>query len=215
MSHPHAKLSNDLRVDADRLWSRHMELARIGQVGETGSCRLALSQEDAEARSLFASWCLAAGMTLRSDRAGNMFAIRPGRSPSRKLVAAGSHLDTQPHGGRFDGISGVLAALEVIETLNDAGVETEAPLAVVNWTNEEGVSFAPGLLGSAWFAGQISNRDLDEITKPGEGKGSLTQRNESAGAAICCLKRFRSTHFSNCTLSKGRCSKTRARRSAW
>jgi N-carbamoyl-L-amino-acid hydrolase len=144
-----------------------MELARIGQVGETGNCRLALSEEDAKARALFASWCRDAGLSLRSDRAGNMFAIRPGRDPSRKPVAAGSHLDTQPHGGRFDGISGVLAALEAVETLNDAGVATDAPLAVVNWTNEEGVSFAPGLLGSAWFAGLIDDEDLDAIEGPG------------------------------------------------
>ncbi|WP_372892712.1 allantoate amidohydrolase [Rhodosalinus sp.] len=155
-----------VRIDADRLWARHMELARIGRVGETGNCRVALSEEDAEARALFASWCRAAGLSLRSDRAGNMFAIRPGRDPSRKPVAAGSHLDTQPHGGRFDGISGVLAALEAVETLNDAGVETEAPLIVVNWTNEEGVSFAPGLLGSAWFAGLIADADLDAIEGP-------------------------------------------------
>jgi N-carbamoyl-L-amino-acid hydrolase len=156
-----------LRIDADRLWARHLELARIGQVGATGNCRLALSKEDAKARGLFASWCRDAGLSLRSDRAGNMFAIRPGRDPSRKPVAAGSHLDTQPHGGRFDGVSGVLAALEAVESLNDAGVETDAPLAVVNWTNEEGVSFAPGLLGSAWFAGLIPDADLDAIEGPG------------------------------------------------
>lgn len=159
--------SNDiLHINGDRLWSRHMEMARIGMVGDTGNCRLALSGEDTAARNLFAEWCRDAGLTLRSDRAGNMFAIRPGRMPDRPAVVAGSHLDTQPHGGRFDGISGVLAALEVVETLNDAGIETEAPVVVANWTNEEGVRFFPGLLGSSWFAGQIDDETLDNIRAP-------------------------------------------------
>ena len=158
--------SNAIRMNPDRLWARHMALAKIGPVGETGSCRLALSDEDAAARGLFAEWCRAAGLTVQSDRAGNMFAIRPGRDPSRAVVAAGSHLDTQPHGGRFDGISGVLAALEVLEALNDADVQTDAPLAVINWTNEEGVRFAPGLLGSSWFAGQVEDDVLDNIRAP-------------------------------------------------
>ena len=153
--------NNAIAINGERLWARHMELARIGTIGETGSCRLALSDEDAEARDLFAGWCRDAGLTVHSDRAGNMFAVRPGRDPGRAVVAAGSHLDTQPHGGRFDGISGVLAALEVVEALNDAGVETEAPLAVINWTNEEGVRFAPGLLGSNWYAGAVDDDTLD------------------------------------------------------
>lgn len=167
MNRINPRMTQALRVDAERLWRRHMEMARIGPVGETGNCRLSLSDEDAEARALFASWCRAAGLDLRCDRAGNMFAIRPGRDPSRPAVAAGSHLDTQPRGGRFDGVSGVLAALEAVETLNDAGIETEAPLAVVNWTNEEGVRFAPGLLGSSWFAGHIADDELDTISEPG------------------------------------------------
>ncbi len=152
---------DNLRVNTDRLWARHMELARIGAIAGDGSCRLALSAEDAEARTLFAGWCQAAGLTVSSDRAGNMFALRPGQDATLPAIAAGSHLDTQPHGGRFDGISGVLAALEAIETLNDAGIDTIAPLAVINWTNEEGVRYAPGLMGSSWFVGQISDAALD------------------------------------------------------
>lgn len=151
----------NLRVNADRLWARHMELAQIGAIAGDGSCRLALSPEDAAARALFATWCEAAGLSITADRAGNMFAVRPGQDATLPAIAAGSHLDTQPHGGRFDGISGVLAALEVIETLNDAGIDTIAPLAVINWTNEEGVRYAPGLMGSSWFVGQISDAALD------------------------------------------------------
>ena len=152
-----------LRVNRNRLWSRHMELAKIGAVQDTGSCRLALSDEDAAARDLFALWCREAGLLVRSDLAGNMFALRSGRDPVRPAVAMGSHLDTQPHGGRFDGISGVLAGLEVVETLNDANIETDAPLAVINWTNEEGVRFAPGLLGSSWYSGFIKDEALKNI----------------------------------------------------
>lgn len=147
-------------VNAERLWSRHMEMARIGAIPGNGSSRLAMTAEDAEARALFAGWCAAAGLELSVDGAGNMMAVRPGTDPARAIIASGSHLDTQPHGGRFDGISGVLAALEVIETLNEAGLTTAAPLAVVNWTNEEGVRYAPGLLGSAWYAGLIDDAGL-------------------------------------------------------
>ena len=163
MTYPANRPGEPLGIDAARLWSRHMEMARIGAIDGTGSCRLAMTAEDAEARTLLASWCRNAGLDLQVDQAGNMFAIRPGTDPDRLPIASGSHLDTQPHGGRFDGISGVLAALEVVDTLNDAGIETAAPLAVVNWTNEEGVRYAPGLLGSAWYAGLIDDEKLSGI----------------------------------------------------
>lgn len=163
MKRPAFRRGDALRVDTERLWARHMEMAQIGAIAGDGNSRLALSDEDNAARGLFARWCREAGLELRSDRAGNMFALRAGSDPRRPAVATGSHLDTQPRGGRFDGISGVLAGLEVIETLNDAGIATEAPLAVVNWTNEEGVRFAPGLLGSAWFAGTVSDAELGQI----------------------------------------------------
>lgn len=163
MNYPANSSPSTISIDAERLWSRHMEMARIGAIDGTGSCRLAMTAEDAEARELLASWCRQAGLDVHVDGAGNMFAVRPGCDPQRLPVASGSHLDTQPHGGRFDGISGVLAALEVIETLNDQEIETAAPLAVVNWTNEEGVRYAPGLLGSAWYAGLLDDEALARV----------------------------------------------------
>ena len=153
---------DSLRINADRLWSRHVEMAKIGAIDGTGNCRLAMTAEDAAARDLYRSWCDQAGLETRIDKAGNMFAFRSGSDSTRPAVAAGSHLDTQPHGGRFDGISGVLTALEVIETLNDAGISTEAPIAAINWTNEEGVRFAPGLMGSSWFTGKLTDKQLFE-----------------------------------------------------
>lgn len=161
-NYPANRPQSAISINAERLWSRHMEMARIGAIG-TGSCRLAMTAEDAQARALLASWCRQAGLQVHVDGAGNMFAVRPGSDPRRLPIASGSHLDTQPHGGRFDGISGVLAALEVVETLNDEGVATAAPLAVVNWTNEEGVRYAPGLLGSAWYAGLIGEEELARV----------------------------------------------------
>jgi len=163
MSYPANRSETLLRINSERLWSRHMEMARIGMIEETGSCRLAMSAEDAEARALLASWCRQAGLDVHVDGAGNMFAVRPGTEAQRLPIGSGSHLDTQPHGGRFDGISGVLAALEVVETLNDKGIQTAAPLVVVNWTNEEGVRYAPGLLGSAWYAGSLSDERLSQV----------------------------------------------------
>lgn len=163
MNYSLKKIPASLGIDVDRLWARHMEMAKIGAIAGDGNCRLAMSAEDAQARDLLASWCRDAGLDLHVDRAGNMFAVRAGTEPARAVIASGSHLDTQPHGGRFDGISGVLAALEVVETLNDAGVQTAAPIAVVNWTNEEGVRYAPGLLGSAWYAGLIDDERLASV----------------------------------------------------
>ena len=180
--------TGNLRINAERLWSRHMEMAKIGAIPGDGNCRLAMSAEDATARRLFATWCAAAGMSLQVDAAGNMFALRSGTDPSLPPIAAGSHLDTQPHGGRFDGISGVLAALEVVETLNDAGIETRAPIAVINWTNEEGVRFGPGLMGSSWFVGNITDdglaaiRDADGVSFVEEASSRGWRGPQAAGA---------------------------------
>lgn len=157
-----------LRINCNRLWQRHREMAEIGAIDGGGSCRLAMTLEDAAARDLLRGWCEQAGLNVTVDLAGNMVARRAGSDADRPSVASGSHLDTQPHGGRFDGVSGVLCALEVAETLNDAGMTTRAPIAVVNWTNEEGVRYAPGLMGSSWFVGRLSDSDLlDAVSRDG------------------------------------------------
>jgi N-carbamoyl-L-amino-acid hydrolase len=130
-----------------------MEMAKIGATEKGGVCRLALSDLDKAGRELFIRWCEQAGCTVSVDRMGNIFARRPGRNPALAPVLAGSHLDTQPTGGRFDGVYGVLAGLEVIRTLNDLDYETEAPIEVVCWTNEEGSRFSPPMVGSGVFAG--------------------------------------------------------------
>ena len=143
----------NITVNGDRLWESLMEMARIGATEKGGNCRLALSDLDREGRDLFVRWCEAAGCGVEIDQMGNIFARRPGRDNSLPPVATGSHLDTQPTGGKFDGVYGVLAGLEVIRTLNDHGYETEAPVEAVVWTNEEGARFAPAMTASGVFAG--------------------------------------------------------------
>jgi N-carbamoyl-L-amino-acid hydrolase len=143
----------NLGINGDRLWQSLMEIAKIGATEKGGVCRLALSDLDKAGRELFILWCEQAGCTVSVDRMGNIFARRPGRNPALAPVLAGSHLDTQPTGGRFDGVYGVLAGLEVIRTLNDLDYETEAPIEVVCWTNEEGSRFSPPMVGSGVFAG--------------------------------------------------------------
>lgn len=152
---------SNLRIDGRRLWDTHMELARIGALPGGGCCRLGLTPEDGQARDRFASWCREAGCEVTVDAAGNIFAVRAGRRKAPP-VATGSHLDTQPHGGRFDGIFGVLAGLEVVRTLADAGIETELPVAVIDWTNEEGVRY-PGVCGSQAFAGRWTPAELRDL----------------------------------------------------
>ena len=146
----------NLSIDGDRLWTSIMEIARIGATDKGGSRRLALTDLDREARDLFVAWCEAAGCTVSVDRMGNIFARRPGRDPDAAAVVTGSHLDTQPTGGRFDGVYGVLAGLEVIRTLNDLDYQTERPVDVVVWTNEEGSRFAPAMISSGVFAGEFT-----------------------------------------------------------
>ena len=144
---------DNLTIDGKRLWDSLMEMARIGATAKGGVCRLALTDLDRESRDLFTRWCEQAGCSVGYDAMGNIFARRPGRNPDLPPVMTGSHLDSQPTGGKFDGAYGVLAGLEVLRSLNDHGVETEAPVEVVVWTNEEGSRFAPAMIGSGAFAG--------------------------------------------------------------
>jgi N-carbamoyl-L-amino-acid hydrolase len=152
-------IARNVNVNSERLWASLVELAQIGATPKGGVCRLAASDLDGEARRLFIRWCEEAGCTVRVDRIGNIFARRPGRDAGRPPVMTGSHLDTQPTGGKFDGAYGVMAGLEVVRTLNDLGYETEAPVEVVAWTNEEGSRFSPAMVGSGVFAGVF---DLSE-----------------------------------------------------
>ena len=145
-----------LRIDAARLWKSLMELASIGATPLGGVRRITLTDADRQGRDRVVEWFRAAGLEVRVDAIGNIFGQRAGRDPLRPPVVAGSHLDSQPSGGKFDGNYGVLAGLEVVRTLNDHGLETEAPIEVAAWTNEEGSRFTPVMMGSGVFAGAFS-----------------------------------------------------------
>mgnify|MGYP003952780881 CR=1 FL=1 len=160
---------SELRINGERLWDTLDEMAAHGLTDKGGSNRQALTDEDKAGRDLFVSWCEAAGCQVRFDEMGNIFARRPGVNNELPPVITGSHLDTQPTGGRFDGVYGVLAGLEVIRTLEDAGVETEAPVEVVVWTNEEGARFSPAMMGSGVWAG-VMDRDKIYDTQDKAGK---------------------------------------------
>ncbi|MFJ4440688.1 Zn-dependent hydrolase [Pseudomonas sp. NPDC089422] len=155
----HVLTSTERHVDSARLWQSLMDLARLGATPKGGVCRLALTDLDRQARDLFVQWTKAAGCSVSVDAVGNIFARRPGRNPKLPPVMTGSHIDTQPTGGKFDGCFGVMAGLEVLRTLNDLGIETEAPLEVVVWTNEEGSRFPPCMMGSGVFAGKFTLED--------------------------------------------------------
>ena len=153
----HQALASDaLLINSERLWQSLMDLAALGATVKGGVCRLALTDLDRQARDLFVQWCEAAGCDVSVDAIGNIFARRPGTDPSRPPVMTGSHIDTQPTGGKFDGNYGVLAGIEVVRTLNDHGIETEAPIEVAFWTNEEGSRFVPVMMGSGVFAKAFS-----------------------------------------------------------
>ncbi len=143
----------NLAISADRLWDTILETAHIGGTAKGGINRQALTEADRVVRDWFAAACAQAGCTVSIDSLGSQFARRPGRDPHRPPIAIGSHLDTQPTGGKFDGVIGVLAGLEVLRTLAEAGIETQAPIELINWTNEEGARFAPAMLASGVFAG--------------------------------------------------------------
>lgn len=159
----------EVLINADRLWQSLMDLAQIGATPGGGVARLALTDLDRQARELFTQWCQAAGCSVRTDAIGNLIARRPGRSDG-PAVMMGSHIDSQPNGGKFDGAYGVMAGLEVLRALHDAGALTEKPIEVVAWTNEEGSRFSPSMMGSAVYAGlmpleqTLSITDQDGIT---------------------------------------------------
>lgn len=144
----------NLRIDPARLWDSLEEMAKIGPGIAGGNNRQTLTDEDAQGRALFQKWCEDAGCTMGVDTMGNMFATRPGQDPDALPVYMGSHLDTQPTGGKYDGVLGVLGGLEAIRTMNDLDVKTKHPIVLVNWTNEEGTRFAPAMLSSGVFAGK-------------------------------------------------------------
>ena len=159
----------NLRINGERLWNSLMDMARIGPGVAGGNNRQTLTDADAEGRALFAAWCDEAGLSMGVDRMGTMFARREGTDPEALPVYVGSHLDTQPTGGKYDGVLGVLGALEVVRTLNDLGIRTRHPIVVTNWANEEGARFAPAMLASGVFAG-VHTLDYAYGRKDLEGK---------------------------------------------
>ena len=151
---------NNPRINGERLWDSLMRMSSIGATPKGGVCRLALTELDRQGRELFVRWCKAAGCSVAVDRLGSIFARRDGLNPELPPVLLGSHLDSQPTGGKYDGAFGVLAGLEVVRTLNDSNLHTESPIEIVSWTNEEGVRFGPPMLASGAFAGTF---DLDFV----------------------------------------------------
>jgi N-carbamoyl-L-amino-acid hydrolase len=175
---------NNLRIDADRLWASLMDLAKIGATDKGGVRRLALTDLDREGRDLFVAWAREAGCGVSVDRMGNIFARRAGREDSLPPVMTGSHLDTQPNGGKFDGAYGVMAGLEVLRALAASGYRTRAPIEVVAWTNEEGSRFAPAMVASGVFAGVFDEAyGLSRADRDGKTIGEELRRIGYAGDA--------------------------------
>ena len=178
----------NLQINPQRLWDTLMETAQIGATTKGGICRLTLTDLDRQVRDWFKAQCEALGCTVAVDEVGNMFARRPGKNDNLAPIAMGSHLDTQPTGGKFDGTLGVLGALEAMRTLHETGYETNAPIEIVNWTNEEGSRFAPAMLASGVFAGVFTpdfayaRADRDGKTFGHELKRIGYQGNDKAGA---------------------------------
>ena len=171
------------QINAERLWQSLMDMAQIGATLKGGSCRLALTDEDKAGRDLFVGWCTEAGCSISVDQMGNIFARRAGSEPELPSVVAGSHLDTQPTGGRFDGVYGVLTGLEVIRTLNDLGLQTKHSVEAVCWTNEEGSRFAPAMVASGVFAGVYElDYGLSRSDDEGRSMGEELQRIGYAGS---------------------------------
>jgi N-carbamoyl-L-amino-acid hydrolase len=154
------KTLSNLQIDSARLWGTIHETAKFGATAKGGVKRLTLSQEDKQVRDWFRKACEDAGLEVHVDALGSMFGLRRGKDMSKLPVGLGSHLDTQPTGGKYDGVLGTLAALEMVRTLNDAGIETDAPLCICNWTNEEGSRFAPAMMASAAYVGDFTTEDI-------------------------------------------------------
>ena len=170
-------LTGNLRINGDRLWDALMEMARIGPGVRGGNNRQTLTDEDSEGRKLFQKWCEEAGMTMGVDQMGNMFFRREGTDPDALPVYVGSHLDTQPTGGKYDGVLGVLGGLEIVRTLNDLNIKTRHPIVVTNWTNEEGTRFAPAMLASGVFAGMhTQDWAYDRVDAEGKRFGDELER---------------------------------------
>ncbi len=155
--------ASNQRIDGRRLWDSLMAIAEVGATAKGGVRRLALSPVDQAGRALFVQWCEAAGLAVRTDCMGNMFARREGRDPARSPVLFGSHLDSQPTGGKFDGALGVIAGLEVMRTLNELGIQTEAPVELVNWTDEEGARFGKAMMGSGVWSGVFGQAETEAL----------------------------------------------------
>ena len=191
-------LSN-VRINGARLWDSLMEMAKIGATPKGGCKRLTLTDVDKEGRELFRRWCEAAGCTVSVDEMGNMFARRPGEDTSLPPVILGSHLDTQPTGGKFDGVLGVLGALEVVRSLNDLKIKTRHPIEVANWTNEEGSRYAPAMVSSGVFAGVYTKEFAYSRVDP-EGKNSRRRtrahrlQGRGAGRRPAGPRLFRAAH---------------------
>ncbi|TPJ32468.1 Zn-dependent hydrolase [Mesorhizobium sp. B2-8-3] len=167
----------NLRINSDRLWDSIMEMAKIGPGIAGGNNRQTVTDEDGEGRHLFKRWCDAAGLEMGVDEMGTMFARREGSDPSLPPVYVGSHLDTQPTGGKYDGVLGVLGGLEVVRSLNDLGIKTRHPIVVTNWTNEEGARFAPAMMASGVFAGVLDQADVyQHVDKDGKKFGEELER---------------------------------------
>jgi len=155
-----SRAASNLQIDSARLWDTIHETAKFGATPKGGVRRLTLGPEDKQVRDWFRKACEEAGLEVHIDALGSMFGLRKGRDMTKPPVGLGSHLDTQPTGGKFDGVLGTLAALETVRTLNDAGIETELPICICNWTNEEGSRFAPATMASAAYAGDYTTDDI-------------------------------------------------------
>lgn len=167
----------NLRINSDRLWDSIMEMAKIGPGVAGGNNRQTLTDADGEGRQLFKRWCEAAGLEMGLDEMGTMFARREGAEPDLPPVYVGSHLDTQPTGGKYDGVLGVLGGLEIVRSLNELGIKTKHPIVVTNWTNEEGARFAPAMMASGVFAGVLDQADVYEhVDKDGKKFGEELER---------------------------------------